>query len=311
MGVPAAAGYPQYSNNLISPLFSMQLLELFYGKTIYSEISTTAYDGELNRWGDQITFFREPEIAIFDVEKGGDIPHNTISSQPVTMVVDQAKGFSEVISRIDEKQIQNWDAIRAAFLKRGAYNLAINIDRTLLGQMFADADPNNSGTTAGVLSHSYNFGVTGNPVPISSTNITQIFAQVNGALNEQNAPEDNRFIILPPVAEVALMNSDLRAAYLTGESTSTIINGRLPNKVAGFNVYRSTNVPQVFDAGVNAICYNIVAGTQSATAFAAQMDETRVIEGPNSWNKYYQGLAVYGYKVLYPKAIAALYARFN
>lgn len=29
MAVPAASGYPQYSGNLISPMFSMELLEQF------------------------------------------------------------------------------------------------------------------------------------------------------------------------------------------------------------------------------------------------------------------------------------------
>jgi hypothetical protein len=70
-------------------------------------------------------------------------------------------------------------------------------------------------------------------------------------------------------------------------------------------------VPQIFDAGAGAFCYQIVAGVKMATAFAAQIDRTRITEGPDSWNRYYQGLAVYGYKVLYPKGVAALYAKFN
>jgi hypothetical protein len=46
MAVPAAPGYPQYSGNLISPMFSMDLLELFYCTSIYGEISTTEYSGQ-------------------------------------------------------------------------------------------------------------------------------------------------------------------------------------------------------------------------------------------------------------------------
>ncbi len=52
MAVPAAAGYVQYSGNIISPLFSMELLEQFYCSTLYSDISTVEYSGELEKCGD-------------------------------------------------------------------------------------------------------------------------------------------------------------------------------------------------------------------------------------------------------------------
>lgn len=311
MGVPAAAGYPQYSGNIITPLFSMELLELFYCTTVYGEISTTEYSGELERYGDQITFWREPEITIRDYEKGGPITHDTIDSEPVTLVVDQAKNFSIEISQIDEKQIENWPAWRQSFLRRGAYNLATAIDASLLANQFVNADPNNVGTTAGVKSHAYNLGTTGAPAPITSSNVTQYLTYVQGVLDEQCAPREGRFIVIPSIMFTTMLNSDLKAAYLTGMDISPMINGRLPPQVGGFNVYVSNFVPQLFDGGAGATCYEIVAGYQGATGFAAQIDRTREIEGPDSWNRYYQGLAVYGFKVLYPKGIASLYAKFN
>jgi len=311
MAVPVAAGYPNYSGSIITPQFSMELLELFYCTTIYGDISTTEYTGELNSFGDQITFWREPEILIRDYEKGGPITHDTIDSEPVTMVIDQAKDFSIEISQIDEKQIENWPAWREAFLRRGAYNLATSIDSALLASEFTSVDANNAGTTAGIKSHSYNLGVTGAPAPITSSNVTQYLTYLHGVLDEQCAPREGRYIVIPPVMHTVLLNSDLRAAYLTGMDTSPLINGKLPPQVAGFNVYVSNFVPMVFDVGAGANCWEIVAGVKMATAFAAQIDRTREIEGPDSWNRYYQGLAVFGFKVLYPKGVAALYAKFS
>lgn len=61
MAVKAAAGYPQYSNNIITPMFSMDLLERFYCTTVFSDISTTEYSGELQKCGDQITFSANPK----------------------------------------------------------------------------------------------------------------------------------------------------------------------------------------------------------------------------------------------------------
>lgn len=311
MAITAASGYPQYSGNIISPMFAMELLEQFYCATIYSDISTTEYTGELEKCGDQITFWREPEVRIRDTEKNQTIEHDTIDSEQVTMVVDKAKDFSIKISQIDEKQICNWPKFKEAFLRRAAYRLAQVIDQELIAQMYFDADPLNKGEFAGALSGNINLGVAGNPLPVNSTNVTEIFSRIQQALDEQCAPDEERFIILPPAAITVLRNSELRLAYATALNFSPLVNGRLPGEVMGFNIFRSINVPRVFDPAVNTYCYEIVAGSKMATAFAAQIERTRSIEDVNEWSTFYQGLAVYGYKVLYPKAIAAMYARFT
>ena len=311
MAVPVAPNYPQYSGNLISPMFSMDLLELFYCTSIYGEISTTEYSGTLEQYGDQITFWREPEVTIRDYEKGGTIIHDTIDSEPTTLVVDKAKDFSMVISQIDERQIAAWPSWRESFLKRAAYKLAQAIDTSLFSEIYMDVDVNNAGTSAGVVSHSYNLGTTGNPVAITSSNINQVLTYLHGVLDEQCAPRENRYVVLPAIGYTTLLNSDLRAAYLTGMDVSPMINGRLPPQVAGFNIYISNFLLPVFDGGVSANCFQIPCGVKMATAFAAQIDQTRVIEDKDSWDRYYQGLAVYGFKVLYPKGVAALYARFS
>lgn len=311
MAVPAASGYPQYSGNLISPMFSMDLLELFYCSTVFAEVSTTEYSGELSKCGDQITFWREPEVRIRDTQKNAQIIHDTIDSEPITLIVDKAKDFSVKISQIDEEQMCNWPKWRESFLKRSSYQLAQEIDRTLLGQMYADVDPLNRGVTAGAKSGNINLGETGAPVSVDETNIIEVFALLHQALDEQCAPRDGRFIVLPPAAITLLRNSDLKAAYLTGLSWSPSVNGKLPDQVMGFNILESINAPRVYDAGVGAYCYHLIAGVKMATAFAAQIDKTRVIEDKDDWATYYQGLAVYGFKVLYPKALVDLYARFT
>ena len=311
MAIPAAAGYPQYSGNLINPLFSMELVALFYCATVYSEISTTDYNGDLNRYGDQITFFREPEIVVHSYEKGGNLISTPISSEAVTMTIDRAKYFNVPIDDIDRKQIQTWGALENAILRRGAYNLATQIDTELLAEMFADASPDNAGTTAGVKSHSYNLGVTGNPVPITSANVIQTLSYAEAVLEEQCAiGGQTPFIVFPKVAKPAFLNSDLKNWFITHNDT-TILNGRVPNQVMGFNVYFSNFVPQVFDVGANALCYDIPFGVPNATAFALQLQESKVIDNPNSFGQFYRALNVYGFKVLQNKGIGALYARFN
>jgi len=312
MAIPAAPNYPQYSGNIITPEFSDRLLENFKCRTIYQEISTTEYSGTLEKWGDELVFFHEPDVNIHPYEKGGAIINETVTLSPVKMVIDKAFQFGVKFDRIDMKQIQNYERIKEGILRRAPYNLAVNIDTQLLANMYADVDPANSGANAGVKSGSFNLGVPGNPVPVDSTNIIRVLTDLQSVLDEQCIPPDDRFVILPVLGKNALLNSDLRAAYFAGTGQSIVLNGRLPGEtVAGFTVYVSNFLPQVFDPVVSANCYQIVAGAKMATAFASQIDEVRYREFDNTFGAAIQGLAVYGHKVLYNKALAGLYARFN
>lgn len=308
MPIPAASGYPQYSGSLINPLFSMDLLERFYCSTVYSDISTTEYTGELEKCGDQITFWREPEVRVRDTSKNQKIEHDTIDSEPVTMTVDKAKDFSIKVSQIDEKQICNFPTWKEAFLRRAGYRLAQAIDPELLTEMYTNTSPNNEGAEAGLLSNNVNLGETGAPIEITSENVTAVLAQVHQVLDEQCAPAEGRFIVVPPAFITILRNSDLKAAYMTGLSWSPLTNGRIPDEVMGFKIMQSINVPSVVDPGENVRAYHLVAGVKMATAFAAQIEKTRVIEDKDDWATYYQGLTAYGFKVLYGDALVHLYA---
>lgn len=249
MAIPASGQYPQYSGSLIHPKVSMDLVDLFYCTSIYPDISTTEYTGELNKCGDQITFFREPEVTVRDYQKNKTLVHDTFEAAPVTMIIDKAKYFSVKVDKIDQKQICNWPKWEKAIVKRASYRTAQVVDTSLLASMYPDIDPANRGDNAGVLSGEYDLGVTGAPILITSANIIQYLSYLHGVLDEQCAPQEGRFVILPAVAKTILLNSDLKAAYMTG-STSTLLNGRLPNEVMGFRIYVSNNVASVFDAGV-------------------------------------------------------------
>lgn len=308
MPIPAAAGYPQYSNNLITPLFRMELLERFYSTTVYSDVSTTEYTGELSKGGDQITFMREPKVAVRDYDKNGKIIHDTIDGDPITMTIDNAKTFSIKMNLIDEKQIQNFENWKAAFLKSAGYELARAIDPQLLTAMWTSVASYNQGATAGLVSANVNLGTAGAPVAITKNNVIDVLQQVQQVLDEALAPREGRFIVLPSAGMTALKSSELRFAYGTALSTTPSLNGKVPEVVAGFIILESQNVPSVIDGAVRA--YHIVAGVKMATAFAAQIENSRVVTDKDDWANYYQGLSVYGFKVLYPDALVHLYANF-
>jgi hypothetical protein len=311
MGIPAASGYPQYSGNLITPIFRMELLERWYCSTIYSDVSTTEYTGELNQGGDEIIFWREPKVMVRKYIKNQPIIHDTIDGEPVKMVIDQAYNFSIKINKIDQQQIQNWDNWKAGFLRSSGLELARTIDPLLLTEMWSSTSPFNQGANAGVKSGSVNLGTPGAPIVLTSANITQVLSFVHQVLDEACAPKEGRFVTLPPAGIAVLRNSDLRAAYLTGLSWSPLVNGRLPETVMGFTILESNYIPTVVDGGTGKLVYHLVAGVKMATAFAATIEDSRVITDKDDWADYYQGLSVFGFKVLYEDGLVHIYATFD
>lgn len=316
MAVPSAAGYPSYSGSLIPPMFSSKLVEQFYCSSTYADITTTEYSGELNKCGDQITFFRSPRVRVRRGQKDSTIKHDTIDTCPITMVVDKELEFSVKVAKVDVKQICNWDAWQSSLLKSASYNIGEAIDQELLAKMYVEADSTNKGATAGVRTQSYNMGEVGSPVAITSDNIWQVLTQVAGVLREQCLPMEDLFIVLPDVALPILLNSPMLSANagLAGAccevASNAILNGKIPAKIAGFDVYISHNVFSAVD-GSDTI-YEVVAGWRGATAFAMQIEETRIIDNDkDSWDIYLQGMTVYGSKVIQAEGLAGLYAMFS
>ncbi len=312
MGVPAASGYPQYSGNLITPIFSDRVLERWYASTIYSDISTTDYYGDIPQGrGDQVTFFREPKVIVRDYVKNEPLTHDTFDAEPVTLTIDRAKSFSVKMNKIDEKMMANWEQFKERLLVSAGRELAYNIETPLINEMWSNAAPYNQGQEAGFISQSINLGAPGAPLVITKENVNEVMSWVHQVLDEVNAPKEGRFMVVPPAMVTAMKNSDLKAAYLTGLSTSPLINGMLPENIAGFMIMESNRIPTVMDTGVNKLVYHIIAGVRSATAFAGALEESRTMTDVDDFANYYQGLSVYGFKVLYEEGIVHLYATFD
>lgn len=310
--IPAAAGYPQYSGNLIPPIYSQTIIENLYAMTIYSEISTSEYLGELRGRGDQITFFQEPCVIVRDSIKDGTIKHDTFESNTMTLVIDRAKEFSYKLADLDAEFMQIWPKMRALILRKTARAIQEAIDCELLAEMYTHVHCDNQGPRAGCDSHAFNLGQIGNPVSVNATNVLEVITNMAAVLSEQNVPDDEgRFLVVPTVMAHAIMNSELRMANISGLGRSLYLNGKLPHDIAGFTIYQSNRIRRVIDPITNTLAWHIIGGHRSATSFASVVNRTRTMEDKDSWDKYYQGQSAYGFGVVRPEALVHLYARFN
>mgnify|MGYP003333213697 FL=1 len=117
------------------------------------------------------------------------------------------------------------------------------------------------------------------------------------ALDEQNVPEEGRWIVLPAWAGALIKGSELRQAYLTGDSVSPLRNGKI-GMIDRFTVYLSNNLPKTGDGDSY-----IMAGTRDAVSFASQITNVETLRAQSTFGNIMRGLNVFGYKVTKPEAL--------
>jgi hypothetical protein len=139
----------------------------------------------------------------------------------------------------------------------------------------------------------------------NSADITKQILQYGQWLDENNAPEDGRFVILPSVYMQMLKDVSLAfgQAYATGQNSANILTGTIP-KIDRFDIIFSNNLP-TGTLGANG--HAIIFGQKYATTFATQITESRIIENPFAFGKMMQGLQIYGFNIIKPQLLGVDY----
>lgn len=302
MTVNAAAGYPQNSGVLIPEVWSKLALKKFYAATFMSQVCNTDYEGEIKKEGDKVIIRQVADITIRDYEKGQTLLPEYPQAPNKYLYIDRAKYWFVGIDKVDEHQSDmDW---MAEWGKDAIEQIKIRWERDFLADIYADAHAKNKGATAGIESGSINLGVTGTPLVVTKTNAVDVIVSVGQVFDEQNVPAEDRAIIIPNWFATALKLSDLKAAYLTGDDTSPLRNGKV-GRVNDMDVYQSNLLSTVVDTGKK--CWNVVAMQKSGASFASQIVESEIVSPPNIFGKFHRGLQVCGWEGLKPEAIAHVY----
>lgn len=311
MAVSAAPGFPQQSGILIPEIWSGKLLAKFYAATVLGSICNTDYDGDIKAQGDKVWIRTTPDIQINKYMKGQSLAVQRPTPTKISMTIDQANYWNFVVDDIDKFQsdvnfFEDWTGDASEQMK-------IAIDTEILGEVYADADAANAGATAGKISKTINLGTTGTPLIIgnaagATATPTQALLAASQALDEQNVPENDRWIVVPSWLNQMLKNSDLKAAYLTGDQASPLRNGRV-GSVDRFTIYYSNLLSTVVDGGNT--CTHIIAGQKNAIGFATQLVENEMIKAESTFGYLGRGLQVYGHLTQKPQALVHVYARPN
>lgn len=312
--IPSASGYPVY-DHLRNPVFGTKLVARFRLKGITSQITTSGMDGlpkDLTSVGTEVILRREPEAQIFDYQKNQDLTHSKLTTDTFRMVIGRAKYWSLKLDLIDWSSIPNVQAYVTAFLNDAADRFDQAVGREIMYSIPWEVSPYNKGTCAGLISGAYNLGSIGNPVQLTPDNFPRKLMEMNTVLSENKA-QGPYMVILPLAIKPLLFDKDSPLANIccaSGAGGKSIIftNGEVWPDIAGFKLVFAHYAPQYTDPMTKQTTYAIIAGRSDATLAVTKVVANRIIDNnERSFDRYWQGLQVYGFKVIKPEALAVMY----
>jgi hypothetical protein len=311
---------PSYSGSFIPQLWSNKLNAKFFANTMMTEIANTSWEGEIKNQGDSIRIRTAPSITINDYAGAG----TTLSSEvPVPIFQDlqinKGKYFSVQVNDVLAHQA-DMDLMNM-FTDDAAKQLKIAIENECFFQWFVTegAHASNKGAGAGLISASYGLGTDVAPVnQATAGEMLKMILRMSAALDEQNVPEEGRWLIMSPHDRHILMQSDIAQAYFTGDQSSIVRTGKI-GMLDRFTVYVSNLLPKgttgkalvngLTGVAAGATLSNakprrmMVAGTSAAVSFASQITKTEPLRNQTDFGDIVRGLSVYGRKVVKSEAL--------
>jgi len=302
------------SNNLqstgfVPEIWSGKLVEKFYASTVLAAISNTDYEGEIKGHGDRVKIRTKPTITIRDYKADGLLGLDRPTGGNIELYIGNGKYFSLVLD--DVMEIQSDLNVLSMWSDDAAQQLKITVDSDVLDGITGQMVSQNRGTAAGAITGNINLGVKGTPLSVVSKNpgvgdieLLDVLMRMGQVLDEQNIPEVGRWCIMPAWAGRMIKQSELRQAYLSGDSVSMLRNGRL-GMVDRFTIYISNLLP---NNGTNATNFAtgewpIYAGHAHGLTFASQISKVETLRSELTFGQILRGLQIYGYQVCDGKAL--------
>ncbi len=317
---------PTYSAAFNPMLWSRKMTTKFYVDNQMTEVFNSDYEGELKNQGDSVRIRTAPSLSISDYVIGNPLSYEVPTPIYQDLLVDKGKSFAFQVSDVLEAQADI--DLMNMFMEDAAKQLKISIADEAYNNIFVGTSPaaatrpcaaKNQGSNAGVKSGALTLGVDATPIATSTpSNLLTLILQMGAALDEQNVPNDGRWLLLTPYDRQILMQTDLGKSYLTGDSSSIIRTGKI-GMIDRFTVYVSNALPRgasgkawvsgQTDPATGATYSGaaarrmVVAGTKHAATFANQVNKTETVRNPNDFGDLVRGLSIYGRKVVSPDAL--------
>ena len=295
------------STNFLPAIYSKKVLNFFRKASVAEAITNTDYAGEISGYGDSVKVIKEPVITVYQYERGADVTETALTDTEISLVVDTANAFKFVVDDIETSMSHvNFKEVAAS---SAAYALRDAFDAGVIAAAFAGLsasgpnhilgdDDDTTGTVVGT------YDEANKSINLLINDPLDVLAHMARLLDEQNVPEEGRWVVAPPTFYEQLSQSGSKLLSVDfNAGTGSIRNGLVTSgKLRGFSMYKSNNI-----AATSAADGKILAGHMSAICTAQTITSTEVIRDPDSFGDICRGLHVYGVKVLRPEALVGAF----
>ena len=299
----------QTNSYFLPAVYSKKVLNFFRKSSVVEGITNTDYAGEITAYGDTVRIIKEPEITVYQYERGQDVTATKLTDQEINLVVDTANAFKFIVDDIETSMSHvNFKEVASS---SAAYALRDAYDQGVLVTMFSGvsaSSPNHilgsdnaTDLAAGTFDGTGNLDIgfaSGEHDPID------VLSHMARLLDEANVPEEGRwFLANPEFYEQLVQTSSKLMSVDFNAGQGSIRNGLVSSgKLRGFDMYKTNNIAATTNAAGKCI-----AGHMSSTCTAQTIVNTEVIRDPDSFGDIVRGLHVYGSKVLRPEALVSAF----
>jgi len=295
---PAVTG--QTNSFWVPEIFSKKVQVAFRKASVVEAITNTDYTGEISQFGDTVNIIKEPQISVYDYTRHTSFNATDLTDEELTMQVDQAKAFQFEVDDLEKRFSHvNWQQVAS---DNAAYKLKDAMDSNVLAAIAASGTSNTYGSVSSPILTGHDSG---------ETDPLDVLARLARLLDDQNVPEENRWVVAKPAfyEELAKTNSKLLSIdYNAGQGS--LRNGLIASgELRGFKMYKSNNVADATGTGsyTGESLPLVLAGHMSAVATAQALSTVETVRSTDYFADIVRGLLVWGRKVLRPEGVAIAY----
>lgn len=284
-----------FTGNYIPEIYSKKLIRKFHQKLFINQITNADYEGEIKDHGDTVHIRQIPEIEVKDFTPRTDLNLQEIDAPDmVDLLIDKGLYYAFRSDALEKHQ-SDIDYITKA-TEEGSTKIKEILEARYIAAMAVEGAAANRGATAGAKSGTYNIGSDGTPLSLTKDNALDFIIDCGSVLDEQNMPDDGRYMIIPPVVYNRIKKSEIQKVYVTGDAKSSLRTGNV-GRIDRFDIFVSNSF--VNSDGK----WFPFFGHKYGVAFATQLVKNEVTPIHNRFGNAHKGLCVYGYKVIKPEAL--------
>lgn len=278
----------------IPQIWAKKLVMELNPRLFLSHIANTDYEGEIKNAGDVVKIRKVPQVAVRNYSVRGELTVDDITG-PAVIDLEINKGKYYAFNIDDVEKAQSDIDYGGKAVEEAAKSLKEAIESDFIVGIRTGAAAANQGATAGAKSQSYNIGSAEAALALTADNALDFVINCGSVLDEQNVPEEGRWMVIPPAVANRIKKSEIKEVYVTGDPKSSLRTGNI-GRIDRFDIFVSNMITP--ESGKLFPFF----GHKSAVTFANQLVKNEVVTREKHFGKVHRGLCVYGYEVILPEA---------